>query len=163
MIDVITTRTSIQEWKNELNRAMKAAGIRRKDEIYEQLEEGMRSLANLINDFRGVTATLIQPGYRDEFNVGLRVQCDGMDDAFFAYVAYSNGEYERPSVEINFTERPSTTEFPLENGTRWKIVNLKEKEVKNALYVVAHVKNYFIQFESFRRIGNRIIYSILEE
>ncbi len=82
---------------------------------------------------------------------------------FLTYVAYSNGEYERPSVEINFTERPSTTEFPLENGTRWKIVNLKEKEVKNAMYVVAHVKNYFIQFESFRRIGNRIIYSILEE
>ena len=52
MIDVITTRTSIQEWKNELNRAMKAAGVRRKDEIYQELEDGLRSLANLINDFR---------------------------------------------------------------------------------------------------------------
>ena len=163
MIDVITTRTSIQEWKNELNRAMKAAGIRRKDEIYEQLEEAMRSLANLINDFRGVSASLIQPGYRDEFNVGLRVQCEGMDEAFLAYITYNNGECNRPSVEINFTERPSTTEFPLENGTRWKIVNLKEREVKDPLYVVAHVKNYFNQFESFRRIGNEIIYSILEE
>ena len=163
MIDVITTRTSIQEWKNELNRAMKAAGISRKDEIYEQLEEGMRSLANLINDFRGVSASLIQPGYRDEFNVGLRVTCEGLDEAFWAYITYNNGECNRPSVEINFTERPSTKEFPLENGTRWKIVNLKEREVKDPLYVVAHVKNYFIQFESFRRIGNEIIYSILEE
>ena len=163
MIDVITTRTSIQEWKNELNRAMKAAGVRRKDEIYQELEDGLRSLANLINDFRGVEAVLVQPGYRDEFNVGLKVQCEGMDEVFWAYITYNNAEFNRPSAEINFTERPSTKEFPLEKGTRWKTLNLKEREVKNPLYVVAHVKNYFIQFESFRRIGNEIIYSILEE
>jgi len=163
MIDVLTTRTSIQEWKNELNRSMKAAGIKRKDEIYEQLEEGLRKLVSIINEFRELQASIMQPGYRDEHDIAIRVEAEKMDHSFFAFITYTDANTNRPSVEINYTERPTTKEFPIEGGTKWKIVNLKEREVKDPLYVIAYVKNCFIQYESFRRIGNSIIYSILEE
>ena len=127
MIDVITTRTSIQEWKNELNRVHACSGIRRKDEIYERLEEGMNSLVSLINDFRGANATLIQPGYRDEFIVGLRVECDGMDDAFFAYVAYSNIDDKKLECRDQFTERPSTRNSLWKMARDGKWINMKRK------------------------------------
>jgi hypothetical protein len=163
MIDELTTRSSLKDWKSELNKSMRAAGIKRKDELYERLEEGLKLLVNLINEFSGLDAKLIYPAYRDEFHVGLMVKAYGQNDHFHAYITCDTIEDKSLDVEINYSERPSTEEFPLENGSKWRVEKLNESEVKDPLFIVAYVKNCFIKYESFRRIGNRIIYSILEE
>ena len=97
---------------------MRAAGIKRKDELFERLEEGMRRLVSLINEFSGLEARLIYPGYRDEFHLGIMVKAFGFENNFQAYISYENIEDKNLEVSINYSERPSTDEFPLENGLR---------------------------------------------
>jgi len=163
MIDVLTTKTSLKVWTTEMNKSMRAAGIKRKDELYERLEEGMKLLVNLINEFRGLEAKLMYPGYREEYHIGIMVKAYGKDMHFEAYITCESLGDRNLDVEINYTERPSTEEFPLENGSKWKIDKHKGREANDPMFIVACVKNSFIKYESFRRLGNKIIYSILEE
>ena len=163
MIDVLTTKTSVKDWTAEMNRSMRAAGIKRKDELFERLEEGMKLLVSLINDFSGLEAKLIYPRLRDEFHLGIMVSSHGHTSPFQAYISYDNIDDKKLEVSINYSERPSTEEFPLENGSKWKVDKYEGSEVNDPMFIVACVKNSFIKYESFRRIGNRIIYSILEE
>jgi len=164
MMETITLRPSVEDWRKDMDLGMAPLGIYRMDRYKQELFKQMRILENLLREYQGVTAILsynqsdIAPYWHK-----LEVSVNHSYQKFVALVCYEVNEENKLTAKIHCTNRPSTEEFPIEGGVEWKTIILTESEIKDPAYVAANVKNHFICFESFRQIGRDILYAVLEE
>ena len=163
MIETLTMRNTKEEWLHDLDMGMGNIGIYRMKTLKNLLIKNMNQLTELLNDYESLRCITIVPFKEDNFWFGMKVIAKGYDLPFYAYVSYGVDEKNKLFAEIYFTARPTTEEFPIEDGVEWKTERLYECEIKDTRYVVANLKNNFIIYESYKRIGREIIYSVLEE
>ncbi|MFN5182273.1 MAG: hypothetical protein ACK5D5_04515 [Bacteroidota bacterium] len=163
MILDLTLRTSNEEWSKDLELGLGNIGVYRIEQMRNELVRNMNSLVTIISSFAGINARLITPLKGQDFWIGITVIPQDNLLPFEAYVSYGVDKQHKLFAKIHFTDRPSTAEFPIEGGYSWKTEILYESEIKDTRYTVANVKNHFIIYESFKRIGRDIIYSVLEE
>jgi hypothetical protein len=164
MMETITLRPSVEEWRKDLDLAMAPLQIYREPFYKQGLFEQLKKLASLLCEYQGIHAEV---NYSDPdiapYWYKLEVRVNNASLKFKAFVAYSFDEQHQFVAKIHCTNRPSTEEFPIEGGVEWKTIILSESDIKDPAYVVANVKNHFICFESFRQIGRDILYAVLDE
>jgi hypothetical protein len=164
MMETITLRLSVDDWRKDTDLGLNALGIYRTDHYKQGLFSMLKKLESLLREYHGVTAIL---SYNDPeiepYWYKLEVQVNNASLKFKAYVCYEVNEEKKLIAKIHYTDRPSTEEFPIEGGVAWKTIILAESDIKDPAYVAAYVKNQFICFESYRQIGRDILYAVLEE
>ena len=163
MIETLTMRCSKDEWLNDLDLGLGNIGVYRMKTLKNLLIRNMSELSDLINNYESLRSFTIVPYKEDNFWFGMKVLAEGGYLPFYAYVFYGVDEKNKLFAEIYYTSRPTTEEFPIEGGVEWKTDRIYESEIKDTRYVVANLKNSFIIYESYKRIGREIIYSVLEE
>lgn len=163
MIETITMRPQLEEWQKDMDLGLNRLGIFRMNELRKETVKGMQLFAQLALNYQGLYAEVLMPDRENVWWVGIRVKAEHADLQFEAYVHYAVNENNKLHAIIRVTDRPTTEEFPIPEGRSWKTDTLFESEIKDPRYVIANVKNYFIQFESFRQIGRDVIYASLEE
>lgn len=164
MMETITLRPSVEDWRKDLDLSMIPLGIYRMQHYKQGLFDELKKLENVLQEYQGIHAKLIYhepdiPPYWYKFEVCV----NHVRLKFQAFVCYEINEQKQFVAKIHCTDRPSTEEFPIENGVEWKTILLNESEIKDPSYVVAYIKNHFICFESYRQIGRDILYAVLEE
>jgi hypothetical protein len=163
MILDLTLRTSSNDWFKDLEMGLGNIGVYRIEQLRHGLLKNMETLVTMISSFQGLNARLILPLKGQDFWIGITVIPEDKLLPFEAYVSYGIDKQHKLFAKIYFTDRASTSEFPIDGGYSWKTEILYESEIKDPGYTVTNVKNHFIIFESFKRIGRDIIYSVLEE
>jgi hypothetical protein len=164
MMETITLRPAIEEWRKDLDLSMSPLGIYRMDHYKRNLLKELTKLEALLNEYQDVRAIV---SYADSgqapYWFRLIVRVSSSWEPFKAHVCYEVNEEKKLIAKIHCTLRASTEEFPLEGGVEWKTIILTESEITDPAYVAAYVKNQFICFESFNQIGRDILYAVLEE
>lgn len=166
MMETITLRLGVEDWRKDIDLGMSPLGIYRLEHYKQGLFRQLRMLENLLREYEGIVAIL---HYNDTFSTTapywfkLEVCVNQSLLKFIAFVGYEVNEDKKLIAKIHCTNRPSTEEFPIEEGAEWKTIVLSESDIKDPAYVAAYVKNLFICFESYRQIGRNILYAILEE
>jgi hypothetical protein len=164
MMETITLRLSVDDWRKDTDLGFGPLGIYRMDHYKQGLFSQLKKLKSLLNEYHGVTAILshnvpdIVPYWYK-----LEVRVNHAHVTFKAFISYEVNEEKKLIAKIHCTDRPSTEEFPIEGGVEWKTIILTETDIKDPAYVAAYVKNQFICFESYRQIGRDILYAVLEE
>jgi len=164
MMETITLRTSVNEWRKDLDLSMIPLGIFRKQYYKQELHEQLKNLQSVLCEYDGVHAMLIHNDPEIEpYWYKLEVRVNKEIYRFQSYVSYEINADKKLTVQMLYTKRPSTNEFPISAGLEWETLVLTESEIKDPAYVAAYMKNQFICFESFRQIGRDILYVVLEE
>jgi len=164
MMETITLRPSVDDWRKDIDLGMGPLGIYRIDHYKQVLFSQLRKLENLLREYDGIVAILT---YSDSdiapYWYKMEVRVNHSFQKFKAFICYEVNEEKKLVAKIHCTDRPSTEEFPIEGGVEWKTIILTESDIKDPAYVAAYVKNQFICFESYRQIGRDILYAVLEE
>lgn len=163
MIETITMRPQLEEWQKDMDLSMNRLGIYRMNDKRKELVRGMQLFAELALNYEGLYAEVLLPERKDAFWTGIRVKATNSALQFEAYVHYAVDKEQKLHAVIRVTDRPTTDEFPIPDGRSWKTDILYDSEIEDPLFVIANVKNYFIQFESYRQIGRDVLYAPLEE
>jgi len=164
MMETITLRPSQEEWRKDLDLSMIPLGIYRVQHYKQGLFDQLKKLESLLREYQGIHAMLKYSEVEIEpYWYKLEVCVNHARLKFQAFVCYEINEEQQLVATIYCTNRPSTDEFPIEGGAEWKTIVLNDSEIKDPAYVVAHIKNHFICFESYRKIGRDILYAVLEE
>jgi|LauGreDrversion4_2_1035121.scaffolds.fasta_scaffold13328_7 hypothetical protein len=164
MMETITLRPSQEEWRKDLDLSMIPLGIYRVQHYKQGLFDQLKKLESLLREYQGIHAMLKYSEVEIEpYWYKLEVCVNHARLKFQAFVCYEINEEHQLVATIYCTNRPSTDEFPIEGGVEWKTIVLNDSEIKDPAYVVAHIKNHFICFESYRQIGRDILYAVLEE
>jgi hypothetical protein len=164
MMETITLRPSQEEWRKDLDLSMIPLGIYRVQHYKQGLFDQLKKLESLLREYQGIHAMLKYSEVEIEpYWYKLEVCVNHARLKFQAFVCYEINEEQQLVATIYCTNRPSTDEFPIEGGAEWKTIVLNDSEIKDPAYVVAHIKNHFICFESFRQIGRDILYAVLDE
>ncbi|MFN5347132.1 MAG: hypothetical protein ACK5B3_07900 [Bacteroidota bacterium] len=164
MLETITLRPSVEDWRHDLDLSMSPLGIYRMDFYKKGLFEQLRKLENLLREYQGVVPHFQYSGHDiAPYWYLFEVRVNNAMLRFKAMLSYELDEANKLIVKIHFTDRPSTEEFPIEEGVAWKTLILDESDIKDPAYVAAYVKNLFISFESYRQIGREILYAVLQE
>ncbi|MEY5132602.1 MAG: hypothetical protein RLZZ198_606 [Bacteroidota bacterium] len=164
MMETITLRLSQEEWRKDLDLSMIPLGIYRVQHYKQGLFDQLKKLESLLREYQGIHAMLKYSEVEIEpYWYKLEVCVNHARLKFQAFVCYEINEEQQLVATIYCTNRPSTDEFPIEGGVEWKTIVLNDSEIKDPAYVVAHIKNHFICFESYRQIGRDILYAVLEE
>jgi hypothetical protein len=164
MMETITLRPAVEEWRHDLDLSMSPLGIYRMDQLKQGLFSQLKKLETLLREYQGITAILTynEPD-TPPYWYKLEVRVNHALLKFKAFISYEINEQQQLTAKIHCTDRPSTDEFPIKGGVEWKTIILTESEIKDPGYVAAYVKNQFICFESYRQIGRDILYAVLEE
>lgn len=163
MIDTITMRPQLEEWQKDMDLGMNRLGIYRMNVLRKELIGGMQQFVQLALNYEGLYAETLMPERNSDWWTGVRIKAKNSGLQFEAYAYYAVDPDNKLHAVINVTDRPTTEEFPIPEGRSWKLDKLYESEIKDPRYVIANIKNYFIQFESYRQIGRDVIYAPLEE
>lgn len=164
MMETITLRLSQEDWRKDLDLSMIPLGIYRVQHYKQGLFDQLKKLESLLREYQGIHAMLKYSEVEIEpYWYKLEVCVNHARLKFQAFVCYEINEEQQLIATIYCTNRPSTDEFPIEGGVEWKTIVLNDSEIKDPAYVVAHIKNHFICFESYRQIGRDILYAVLEE
>ncbi|MFM1836983.1 MAG: hypothetical protein RJA04_1671 [Bacteroidota bacterium] len=163
-METITLRPSQEEWRKDLDLSMIPLGIYRVQHYKQGLFDQLKKLESLLREYQGIHAMLKYSEVEIEpYWYKLEVCVNHARLKFQAFVCYEINKEQQLVATIYCTNRPSTDEFPIEGGVEWKTIVLYDSEIKDPAYVVAHIKNHFICFESYRQIGRDILYAVLEE
>ena len=164
MMETITLRLSQEDWRKDLDLSMIPLGIYRVQHYKQGLFDQLKKLESLLREYQGIHAMLKYSEVEIEpYWYKLEVCVNHARLKFQAFVCYEINEEQQLVATIYCTNRPSTDEFPIEGGVEWKTIVLNDSEIKDPAYVVAHIKNHFICFESYRQIGRDILYAVWEE
>lgn len=162
-METLTLRTASEEWRKDLDLGLGNIGIYRMEAIRTALLKNLNELAAIINNYQSLKAHVVPARKYQDFWFSIAVNTEDEHLPFYAHVKYGVDEKHRLFAEVFFAARPSTDEFPIEEGIEWKTERLYESEIKDPRYVVANIKNHFIIYESFKRIGRAVLYAVLEE
>ena len=162
-METLTLRTSREEWRKDLDLGLSNIGIYRMEDLKATLLKNLNELAEMINDYHSLNARVMPARKLQDFWFSISVNPDDEHLSFYADVIYGVDENHKLYADIYFAARPSTIEFPIAEGIEWRKERLYESEIKDPRYVVTNIKNHFIMFESYKRIGRDILYAVLEE
>ena len=162
-METLTLRTSKEEWRKDLDLGLGNIGIYRMETLKSSLLKHLTELAEMINDYQSLKALIVPARKYDDFWFSISVNPNDDEMPFYADVKYGVDENHKLYADVYFAARPSTEEFPIAEGIEWKRERLYESEIKDPRYLVTNIKNHFIIFESYKRIGRDILYAVLEE
>lgn len=163
MFEFISERPNVEDWHHDLDLMFGNLNMYSLAHYKTKLHEQLNALNNLLNQYDGVKSTLQQDELDQPYWFKLVVRVNDAPIQFESYVKYEVNADKKLVAVHHFTHQPSTEEFPIEEGVRWKTLVLKESEIKNPGFVVANIKNTFICFESYRQIGREITYAVMNE
>ena len=162
-MEFLTMRTAREEWRKDLDLGLGNIGIYRMETLKNSLLKNLNELIDMINEYQSLNAHLVPARKYEDFWFSITVKPKDEHLPFYADVKYGVDDQHKLYAEIYFSVRPTTEEFPIENNIEWKTERLYESEIKDTRYVVANIKNYFIIYESYKRIGRDILYAVMEE
>ena len=162
-METLTLRTSSEEWKKDLDLGLGNIGLYRMESLKIALLKNLNELAAMISNYQSLKAHVMPARKYQDFWFSITVNPENEYLPFYAHVKYDVDEKYKLFADIFFAARPSTDEFPIQEGIEWKTERLYESEIKDPRYVVANIKNHFIIYESYKRIGRDILYAVLEE
>ena len=161
MFEIISLSTRQADWRKDLEQSMFLMGIMREKHMASELMEQIGYLCALLNQYDEINAKPLSANEcPNDFLAGIKVDIRDLQ-SFEAHIRYKLEE-GRLMAEICFTKTATTADFPIEEGVEWSLDILKEHEVKDPAYVVANLKNHFIIFLGFQKIGRDVIFSVME-